>query len=84
MAGVIVAFVACLMAAELVLGDGSASHAMRVVLLGVLTLSTVALSVMLPQERRVLHPAEARAAARAFGGPPASVVPIEGAVQISI
>lgn len=71
------------MAAELLLGSGASSHAARALLLGGLTVSTVALAVLLPQDQLTLHPAEARAANRAFRGPPGSAVPIEGVVQVS-
>ena len=53
-AGFIGAFVACLFAMEMLLGSGAWSHMVRLVLLGGLMLSTVALACLLPSDRQQL------------------------------
>jgi len=80
--GSIVAFVAFLLAAELLLGIGESGHEVRVGLLMGLLISTVALAGMLHPGELQSHPAESKAADAAYASAPGTSVPIEGVVQV--
>lgn len=87
LAGSIVAFVACLLAAELILGFSAPGHVTRVaVLCGMLVMSIAMAGFLHPDDlpSRGLHPAESSAAEQAYAGAPASVVAIEGRVEVNV
>jgi|GEM_PF-3729036 len=87
LSGGIVAFVACLLAAELLLGFTTDGHAIRASLLGVSFFVSIALAGMLhPDElpSRPMHPAEADAHDRAFSSAPGTPVPVQGCVQVEV
>lgn len=85
LAGGIVTFVACLLAAELLLNFGAGGHLVRASLLGIALVVSIGLAGALHPEDRVggpLDPAERDAGERAFAAAPGSPVAIQGAVRV--